>query len=105
MARISAEELERLKTDISVERLVEGAGIASLATSAYEYYAGHEPGWGAGEDRPAGGAYGDPGSSCHDPVDGHVPEDYYDVNTFGNNLPLTGGYSDCFYQSGACSTG
>ncbi len=28
MARISAEELERLKTDISVERLVEGAGIA-----------------------------------------------------------------------------
>ena len=27
MARISAEELERLKADISVERLVEGAGI------------------------------------------------------------------------------
>jgi len=87
----------------SFARGFEFAAAGSLATSAYEYYAGHDPGWGPGEDRPAGGACGDPGSSCYDPVDGRVPEDYYNVNTFGNNLPLTGGDGDCFYQSGACS--
>ena len=79
-----------------------GAG-GSLLTSAYEYFALHAPGWGSGEARPDGGVCGESDSSCYNPTaNGHVPEAYYDVNTFGNNIAL-GGSGDCFYQSGACS--
>ncbi len=82
------------------------SGFAS-ADAAYEHYTRHAPGWGPGEDRP--GTYapqGGPDSNWYFPAsDYSVPEEFWDVNTFGYNQLLKGdgSWTDCFTQSGACS--
>jgi RHS repeat-associated protein len=92
----------------SFTRGFELAASFSVADSAYQHFTDHPPGWGAGEDRPYTGGMADaPQSNNYIPAgDYSVPPPFWNVNTFGFNAALTGNGSltDCFTQSGACSS-
>jgi RHS repeat-associated protein len=78
----------------------EFAAAGSLAQSAYNYFTGGaDPDFGPGRDLSRSIPKGEEGSAFYLPVDGYVPEDYWDANLFGNNS-LTG---SCFDQSAGCS--
>ena len=76
----------------------------SVALSGYDYFTGGDsPSFGPGEDRTPtlnSANCGSPGSSCYLPdVNGHVPDDYLNVNLFGYNDASPG----CLAQSQLCS--